>query len=565
MTCTPGGSPPRNSIFRGGLAALACAFATQAATAQGTLSTLNGTDFGALAGFSVADAGDVNLDGYPDFIVGAKFGSNGSGISTGSAVVYSGADESVIHEFFGHSSSDFFGMAVSTAGDVDHDGYADVMAGSHQEDVLIPNDGAVRVFSGQTGAAIYTFVGPRGNTDWGASLGDAGDVNMDGYTDIIVGAWRDRPNGVDSGAATVFSGFDGSLLYEWEGDSAGDKLAWSVSGAGDTNLDGYDDIIVGTLEDDNTMLDAGGARLFSGQNGAILHQWDGDSSAGWYGYSVAGLGDINADGYPDMLVSAPLDDSNGNDSGMARAFSGLDYSLIFQADGDVGTRYGWSVADGGDMNDDGTPDAIVGAPWTNSQTGLVHVISGVDGTNLYTVNGPPYSNFGYMVSSAGDANRDGVPDLIAGAPYADPISFNEGSALVVSVECGLITTYGTGCAGSGGLTPALSVTGCMTPGGSSSLDLSNAVGGTTAFLFIGSGTTSQPIAGGCPTIVGPRLPIFLAIPVGGSGPGNGAFALPFRLPISAVSPASHNIQLLVADAAGSGGYSTTNGVQLDIN
>ena len=535
------------------------------AFAQGTIHTFDGAHDGDLAGFCVADAGDVDQDGYPDFIVGAKVALNGSGVPTGSARVYSGADESVIHEFFGQLYSDFFGVAVSTAGDLDGDGSPDILVGAPQENYAVPNDGVVRVFSGQTGALLYMWVGVRGNIDFGSAVADAGDVNNDGYTDVVVGAWRDHLNGVNCGAATVFSGLDGSQLYWWAGDAAGDELAWSVSGAGDTDQDGYDDVIVATLDDDNTVLDAGGARLFSGQNGSILHQWDGDSTADWYGYSVAGLGDINGDGYDDVMASAPRDDNNGNDSGMVRAFSGYDYSQIFQIDGNTGTRYGWSIADGDDIDGDGTPDAIVGAPWTGSQSGLVHVISGVDGAELYTASGPQYSNFGYFVSSARDCNLDGVPDLIAGAPYDDTAGNNRGSAHVISLNCGNVTQYSTGCGGTGGVIPELDVDGCLVAGGSATIEISGGLGGATAYLLFGAGTTSSPLGAGCPTMIGTRLPLMLPVPLSGSGPGAGSASLPIQVPLGFINNVTLSIQAAILDPVAVGRYSLTNAVAMEFN
>jgi hypothetical protein len=554
-------------FFQGAVLAVCWLIPADLGFGQGILHSFDGAFDGDLCGISVADAGDVNQDGYPDFIAGAKVGLNGSGVPAGSVRVYSGFDESELLVFHGLSSSDFFGLAVSTAGDLDGDGSPDIVVGAPQENSVIANDGVVRVFSGQTGATLFTWVGERGNIDFGSAVADAGDVNNDGFTDIVVGAWRDHQNGANSGAASVFSGLDGSRLYWWAGDAAGDELAWSVSGAGDTNSDGFADVIVATLDDDNTVLDAGGARLFSGQNGSILHQWDGDSTADWYGYSVAGLGDVNGDGHDDVLVGAPRDDNNGDDSGMVRAFSGLDYALIFQVDGNFDTRYGWSVADGGDIDGDGVPDALVGAPWTGSQSGVVHVISGVDGSSLYVASGPQYSNFGYFVSSAQDANLDGTPELIAGAPYDDSVGNNRGSAHVISLACGEILPFGTGCPGTGGLTPLLAVSGCLVSAGHGAIDVTNALGDSTGFLFLGTGTDTVPLGGGCPLFIGPRLPQIFPLPLSGAGIGAGAgmVDVPVTIPLTFTNTVTLSIQVAVIDPAGSGGYSTTNAVQLTIN
>ena len=134
-----------------------------------------------------------------------------------------------------------------------------------------------------------------------ASRSGAGDVNLDGTPDLIVGAFNDDNNGSDSGSARVFSGATGGVLFTFDGDSASDLFGHSVSGAGDVNGDGYADLIVGAYGDDNNG--SGSARLFSGQTGTVIHTFDGD-------------------GFADVIVAAPIDDNNGFDFGSARVLSG---------------------------------------------------------------------------------------------------------------------------------------------------------------------------------------------------------------------------------------------------
>jgi hypothetical protein len=114
--------------------------------------------------------------------------------------------------------------------------------------------------------------------------------------------------------------------YWWKtlnGDSAGDELGFSVSGAGDVNGDGRADLIVGVPFDDNSGAGSGGsARVFSGLDGSILYTFYGDSGGDEFGISVSGAGDVNGDGYADLIVGARADDNNGDSSGSARVFSG---------------------------------------------------------------------------------------------------------------------------------------------------------------------------------------------------------------------------------------------------
>lgn len=546
---------------------ISCSFFPASSTfGQGLLHRFDGVVDGDLAGFAVADAGDLDHDGFPDFIVGAKVGKDPGGAATGYAKVYSGIDESVLFAFYGQQSTDFFGHSVSTAGDVDGDGTPDFVVGAPQENSGGHNDnGSARVYSGADGTVLFTFVGDHGNIDYGYSVRDAGDVDNDGWPDVVVGAWRDHPNGgINEGSASVYSGQTGQRLYYFQGDAAGDELGFSVSGAGDTNADGYDDVIVATLDIDDIVLDGGGARLFSGQDGSILAQFYGDSTADWYGYAVTGLGDLDADGYDDVLVGAPRDDNNGDDSGMIRVFSGQTHAMMFQVDGTIKSRFGWSVADADDVNGDSIPDLIVGAPWEASQSGRVHVLSGADGQTLHTLEGPNYSNFGFFVSSARDANRDTVPDVIVGAPFDDTYGDNMGSAHVISVACGSSTPFGAGCAGSGGFVPTLDVTGCRTPGGNITLEIDQALGGTFAVLFLGAGHDDLAYGGACPLNIAPLYTPVLPLMLGGAGDGNGSISLSTTVPKEILAPVTLNLQALVADPSAAGGAAQTNALELVI-
>ncbi|MHC4920931.1 MAG: FG-GAP repeat protein, partial [Planctomycetota bacterium] len=138
-----------------------------------------------------------------------------------------------------------------------------------------------------------------------------------------------------SGSARVFSGKDGTILYTFNGDSAGDQFGLSVSGAGDVNKDGFADLIVGAQLDDNNGTDSGSARVFSGiwiatggkRGKKILYTFNGDSANDHFGRFVSGAGDVNKDGSANLIVGAHADDNNGQDSGSARVLSGKALAL----------------------------------------------------------------------------------------------------------------------------------------------------------------------------------------------------------------------------------------------
>jgi hypothetical protein len=106
----------------------------------------------------------------------------------------------------------------------------------------------------------------------------------------------------------------------FNGDSASDEFGYSVSGAGDVNGDGFDDLIVGVPRDDNNGSNSGSARVFSGATGQVLYTFNGDFAGDEFGYSVSGAGDVNNDGFADLIVGARLDDNNTTNSGSARVF-----------------------------------------------------------------------------------------------------------------------------------------------------------------------------------------------------------------------------------------------------
>ena len=418
------------------LPTLALGLLAPAALGQSVLYTFDGDSTGDHFGKSVSGAGDVNGDGFDDLIVGA-IGDDNNGMSSGSARVFSGVDGTVLYTFYGDSPSDRFGASVSGAGDVNGDGFSDVIVGAVGDDPNGVWSGSARVFSGLDGSILHTFDGDSKNDYFGYSVSGAGDVNVDGYEDMIVGAPFDKK--LDKGSAWVFSGRDGSVLYTFYG-AAMDWFGISVSGAGDVNGDGLADLVVGALLGDHLGVNNGLARVFSGKDGSVLYTIGGESDGDAFGNSVSGAGDVNGDGYPDLIIGAPADDNKGPSAGSARVCSGLNGTEIYTFDGDYWSdEFGDSVSGAGDVNDDGYADLIVGTGWARE----ARVFSGKDGSVLYTFGGAAETFFGNSVSGAGDVNGDGFADLIVGARLDDNNGTDSGSARVISGcdTCDIGTNY----------------------------------------------------------------------------------------------------------------------------
>lgn len=463
--------------------------------------TLTGIVKGDLSGYSVAGAGDVNGDSIPDIIVGAPHANSGYVIfgqkngfdninlaslaKTGQGfTIYSSAGGSV-------------GISVSGAGDINKDGFDDVIIGapidnysagksyvvfgsSNHSDInlanLLPNQG-------------FSIAG-FGNSKCGTSVSRAGDINGDGIGDIIVGAYvfgSDKlgTSYVIFGNKTGFTNIEASTDLSVNGigfsitaNASWDEAGYSVSGAGDFNKDGYDDIIIGAPQGSKYP---GVSYLIFGSNHASnitlanLTLDRGFSITGFKagdgtGYSVSGAGDIN--GYADVIIGAPYKTVNiyaPNQDGPSTCSkssstytcknAGTSYVIFGKANGFnnidlfttdlvatkqgfsiAGSNYlgtsGYSVSNAGDVNKDGFDDIIIGETYdgaSGSHSGASYVIFGrkdsefvnIDLYKLtpdqgFSITASVAGNSGWSVSGAGDLDRDGYSDLLIGQPYADP-------------------------------------------------------------------------------------------------------------------------------------------------
>ena len=429
-----------------------------------------GEDEYSLAGYSVCIGGDVDGDGTDDILIGApsQLGAFGTGrvylvlgrpADWSMNISLSTADAS----FLGENTNDRAGTSVSGAGDVNGDGIGDLIIGAPYNAQSGQDAGQVYlVFGSPSGwsldvnlaSAGASFTGEGTGNYAGQDVTNAGDLNGDGYDDLAIGAPNNSEPGAEAGQVYIVFGaasgwaMDASLSSAdaslW-GENAGDHAGYSTRGAGDVNADGFDDLVVGVRANDEAASDAGQVYIvFGGPSGwsmdtglylADASFW-GEADTDQAGSAVAGAGDVNGDGFADVLVGAPTSDDGGQYAGQTYLILGkaagwsMDNSL---ADADASfigeapsNNSGNALGGGGDVNGDGFDDFLIGAPRVNADVGKAYLVFGGGGGWAMGVNlGDADASFigegliedsaGASVAIGGDVNGDGIDDFLVGA------------------------------------------------------------------------------------------------------------------------------------------------------
>lgn len=419
-------------------------------------------------GFSATTAGDVNGDGFGDVIVGAYSYNNGETDEGKTYAFYGssgGLNTTADWTAEGNQASAYFGYSVSTAEDVNGDGYSDVIVGSYQYDNGQTDEGRAYVYHGSSGGlnttADWITESNLANANFGKSVSTAGDVNGDGYSDVIVGAFRFANGQASEGRAFVFHGSSGGLniTAAWTAESNQTNALFGmwVCTAGDVNGDGYSDVIVGASDYDNGEFDEGRAFVYHGSAGGLntTADWTAESNqaSAYFGSVVSTAGDVNGDGYSDVIIGAYYYDNGESNEGKAFVYhgssGGLNTTASWTVESNQASAYlGRAVSAAGDVNGDGYSDVIVGADsYDNGETneGIVYVFYGssvgLSTTADWTAEiNQASASFGRSVSTAGDVNGDGYSDVIVGAHFYDNSHTNEGGAFVYHGSPGGLST-----------------------------------------------------------------------------------------------------------------------------
>ncbi|MCH9032420.1 MAG: FG-GAP repeat protein [candidate division Zixibacteria bacterium] len=369
---------------------------------------------GGLFGTSVSGIGNINGGFLDDFIVGASDDGNGDG----KAFVYSG-DGTFIrsHTDPVNWGASRFGFSVSGAGDFDMDGIPDYIIGAYNAAIFSggPQAGGFAVHSGIDGDLIFDTLGFVSDS-LGFSVANAGDVNNDGWDDVIVGApGHVLFNGIDEdegvGKVIVYGGRFHDALYTFFGDHPAQGFGFDVANAGDVDGDGRDDFLIASK-------DGSPIKVYSGMTGSEMQDlnipgttYDGGVSYDGAPKRIDGVGDIDSDGFDDFVVGYIH-------LNKAVVYSGEDGTILLTLDTISSQFMGHQVAAGGLITGDNTPDILVTDEEGVDGFSRVYVFSGATGGVSLTImrNTPGIETYGDGLASAGDTDNDGIDDILIGQP-----------------------------------------------------------------------------------------------------------------------------------------------------
>lgn len=391
-------------------------------------SQLDGDTLADHFGTSLANAGDMNNDGYPDLLVGAPSGTNEmmwppEWVGPGFVRIYSGQTWEVLYEKTGGTIGDEFGFSVAGGSDIDGDGMdftPDFVIGAPGAALSsLDSAGAVYVYSGQDGSLIFQKEGTSAYDRFGHAVAIASEGYGPEPGRVVVGApWADAATFMDNGVVYIYSPWDPwGVDYQLSGSDNGDHFGWSIGNLGYIGSGQYGIVVGAPDADPSGKSNAGVVYGYNASTGSQIFQIDGEATGDRFGWAVSSAGDVNLDGKPDVLIGAPLASPNGlTNAGCAYVYSSADATLIYRIEGTrAGAQLGYSVAAAGDVDGDSWPDLLVGSTFPSGPTTPALVYSGRDGSPLAWLSRNSIAP--YAVAGGLRLNNDNLNDIAVGYPW----------------------------------------------------------------------------------------------------------------------------------------------------
>ena len=313
--------------------------------------------------------------------------------------------QEILHTLTGNQRGDFLSKPILDLDDIDADGVRDFLVGAEG---AADYRGQVYAVSGKDGSVLYTVTGPPRSLIGfaGKTIAQVGDVDADGIEDFLVGAFADMDA---TGTAFVYSGVSGKLLHEIPGQATLEDFGFAAAPLADHDGDGVVDFLVSAI----LVNGAGGAhagvvRWISGADGSILQEIEGRGERDFFGSDLATIEDVDGDGVPDFAATADDVDI----AGRVELRSGGSGALLWERTGNRLDSLGGSLDRMPDIDGDGISELVAGAFNADGGDGYAEVLSGADGSLLFTRRDDDVKSFGFRVSGAEDVNGDGFADFL---------------------------------------------------------------------------------------------------------------------------------------------------------